>query len=407
MVNDYLGYAVNLLQQRSESKGVILVKVAVLMIIILGCTALAVDMGHLYVARTELQRAADAAALASVQALGRNINNPFGDYALSEQEVRLEAARYAGLNTCVGKSVLVNSTEDVKIGYLHDPTDLNTFLQILPLAQCNAVQVAARRSTERQDGGVSLFFAPIWGITSSSVGASATAVLDDRFSAYVPQTVGGVPVIPFGVDAGFWDDQVVASNGPDDYSFDASSDTVSNQADGLPEIQLFPEKLSSSTDGSSDGSGNFTLLHIGSGSLGTSTINNQITNGVSASDFTDMTGEPMIEFYDTLAGESTTYEAISYDVQGDPGIKAGLKAAMNEKIGQIVGFFIYDQVVDSGANAVFTVTDIRFGRVMESNLVGNDKAIVIQPVAYYGPDIQVSPAAPSTRMLVGRVQLVR
>ena len=42
--------------------------VAVLLVLLLGCVALAVDIGYLYVVRTELQRTADAAAMAGAPA---------------------------------------------------------------------------------------------------------------------------------------------------------------------------------------------------------------------------------------------------------------------------------------------------------------------------------------------------
>ena len=64
-------------QAVSRPKGVVIVKVALLMTVFMGCAALTVDMGQLYLARTELQRAADAAAMAGVQFLARSINNPF------------------------------------------------------------------------------------------------------------------------------------------------------------------------------------------------------------------------------------------------------------------------------------------------------------------------------------------
>jgi hypothetical protein len=234
------------------------------------------------------------------------------------------------------------------------------------------------------------------------VGASATAVLDDRFSAYAPAPIGGTPAIPIAIDAGFWKDQIVDGNGPDLYSFDPNSDTVQQSVDGMPEITLYPKKLKD--DETPDGAGNFGLLHVGPDS-GASAVSEQIENGISPEDFIDLTGEPMIEFYDD--DSPVGYNATSYDVLGDPGLKAGLKAALEEKIGKVVAFFMYDTVIDDGANAVFHITGMRFGRVMEVDLTGSDKVFVIQPVPYYGQDILTSPGAPSTDRLIGTLQLVR
>jgi len=50
---------------RRKRKGNILVLSAVLMVLIMAMLAFAVDLGYLYVAREEMQRSADSAALAA------------------------------------------------------------------------------------------------------------------------------------------------------------------------------------------------------------------------------------------------------------------------------------------------------------------------------------------------------
>ncbi len=389
-----------------QRKGAVVVLVAVLLVVMLGCVALTVDIGHLYVARTELQRTADAAAMAGVQALARGSQNPFGTYSPSSQTIYDQVQLYANLNTVLAQGVAINPESDVAIGYIATPRDLTDTMQTVPLESCNAVRVIARRDADHAGGKIKLLFGPLFGIHSSAVGASATAVLDDRFVAYAPKTVGGVPAIPIAINAEFWDDQVVLGNGPDDYSYNSSSDSIETAPDNLSEIQLFPTRLGPTSEEEA-GAGNFTLLHIGSGSLGTSELANQIENGVSPEDFVDLTGEPMIEFYSENSEGPVTYEAVSYDVLGDPGLKAGLKASLQEKVGQVVGFFIYDNVTNDGSNSVFRISGMRFGRVMEVDLTGSDKILVVQPVPYYGPDIVTSPDAPSTDRLIGSLQLVR
>ncbi|MHC4800203.1 MAG: hypothetical protein ACYTF1_26480, partial [Planctomycetota bacterium] len=62
---------------------------------------------------------------------------------------------------------------------------------------------------------------------------------------------------------------------------------------------------------------------------------------------------------------------------------------------------------DNGSNAIYTIVDIRFGRVVEVHLVGNNKRIVIQPEAYQGPEVQTDPEAPHTNLEVARLMLAR
>ena len=365
--------------------------VAVLLVVILGCAALAVDIGYLYVARAELQRTADAAAMAGAQALGRGADSPFGEY-LYPDNIYTQAEAYAFSNKVVRQGIVLNRSTDITVGYLADIHDRSATLQIVSLDQANAVQVIARRISGN-GGEIPLFFAPIWGITSSGVGASAIAVLDDRFYAYAPKHIGGLSAMPFAVDEQTWNDEIIAGNGDDYYSYDDVSQSVSSSPDGVKEIKLYPEQ---------NVAGNFGILHIGSGSNGVPILRDQIRNGISKDDFIDLTGQPMIEFYNYDSGA-----VVSRSISGNPGIKAGLKDAVEEKLGQKVAFFIFSTVTGNGSNAVYTVVNMRFGRVMLVRLTGGDKAVIIQPVPHCGPDIIVSPNAPSTDKLIGTLQLVR
>ena len=396
--------------KHSTRKGAVTVLVAVLMVVLLGCAAMAVDIGHLYVARTELQRAADAAALAGALALGRTSDDaPYGDYYRDSEDIYSQAEKYALANKVVGHGVVVNRASDIKIGYLQYPRDLSASLQVVPLDACNAVQVIARRDSTSPDGRVRLFFAPIWGINSSNVSASAVAVLDDRFYGFAPQV--GIPncVMPLAVDEARWNDEVVNGNGQDGYSYDNATGNIVVSPDGDPEIKLFPEQLGPSEDNENDGAGNFGILHVGAGSLGTSTIVEQITNGITGDDLIDMTGEPMIKFYSQDSGQPLVYNAVSYDILGDPGVKVGMENALEAKIGQVVGFFLYSNVAQTGSNTIFDVVGMRFGRVMAVDFSGsvNSKAIFIQPAPYSGSDILTSPYTPSTNYTISRIELVR
>ena len=385
-----------------QPRGAVIVMVAVLLVVLLGCVALAVDIGYLYVARAELQRTADAAALAGVQALGRDSDSPFGEYLYAE-DIYDQAESYAYSNNVANQGVTLNRYNDITIGYLEFPHDLSTTLQIVPLDQANAVQVIARRSSDT-GGEIPLFFAPLWGINSTGVSASAVAVLDDRFYAYAPRSIGGIAALPLAVDEQIWNDQIVAGNGEDLYSFDSVTEDISNSLDGVPEVKLFPEKLGPSED--EEGAGNFGILHMGPGS-GTAAIVEQINNGISADDLIDLTGEPMIKFYHQVSSEPVIYDAVTYDVLGDPGIKSGMENAVEAKIGKVVGIFLYGAVSGTGSNTVFGITGMRFVRVMSVDLSSGEKAIFIQPVPYYGPDVVTNPYAPSTNRSSGTIQLVR
>ena len=64
-------------------------------------------------------------------------------------------------------------------------------------------------------------------------------------------------------------------------------------------------------------------------------LREQILNGISQDEFVGLTGEPMVKFYNYDSAAP-----VSYEVNGNLGVKAGLKDAMEEKVGQVVGFFL-------------------------------------------------------------------
>ncbi|MCH8241210.1 MAG: hypothetical protein IH897_01210 [Planctomycetes bacterium] len=171
--------------------------------------------------------------------------------------------------------------------------------------------------------------------------------------------------------------------------------------DGIREIRLYPYPLSGNDY--EDGDGNFGVLNIGTGNQGVDTEIDQILNGVSDSEIVAEIGTSDLTFFGE-AGASVTY-----DMTGSPGLEATLKDPISSIIGQEIGFFLHNNVVLSGSNAIYTITQIRYGRVMDIRLTGppNQRGFFIQPISYAGGDVVISPDAPSSGGLVGRLVLVR
>jgi len=131
-----------------NERGVALAFVAVALVMLMGIAALAVDLGLLFNARTEVQRVADSAALAGAAGL---IDSP-GDEVLARQL----ATEYALRN-------------DVRaMGIELRPEDIDVELDR------DRVRVRAYRSTARGTGLANLF-ARVFGVAESSVAAVAAA----------------------------------------------------------------------------------------------------------------------------------------------------------------------------------------------------------------------------------------
>ena len=78
------------------------------------------------------------------------------------------------------------------------------------------------------------------------------------------------------------------------------------------------------------------------------------------------------------------------------------------RVGTVIGFFLHRSPVDfSGSNAIYTLTAIRFGRVVEVDIHGQTKKVVVQPIHYEGAEILTDPSAPSTNLYASQLRLVR
>ena len=163
-------------QREKGEEGVVVIIIALALVMLLAFSALAIDVGHLMVVRNELQNAADAAALAGAsyfypQAPVISATAPDWSAATSH------AASGIGLNRSDGAML---SNCQVNIGYWnysHTPFGLQS-TGIPPGPQdLPAVQVTVRRSSGNNGGPVQNWVAPIIGLGTSEVAATAIAVM--------------------------------------------------------------------------------------------------------------------------------------------------------------------------------------------------------------------------------------
>jgi|HubBroStandDraft_5_1064220.scaffolds.fasta_scaffold41399_3 hypothetical protein len=155
------------LRARRSQRGQTILLVAISMVSLLAMAALAIDVVTLYVARTEVQRAADAAALAGAKALadsGMTTLQP-SDGSLPDAITLAKSMATSAINAVVSASSPMNnavagSTPTLATGY---PT-FNTALNYNPTV-----------TVVLQQTNLPTFFARIWGASASTTSASATA----------------------------------------------------------------------------------------------------------------------------------------------------------------------------------------------------------------------------------------
>lgn len=196
---------------RSEN-GVTLIIVAVMMVVLIGFAALAIDIGYYMVTRNELQDIADGASLAACRVLGdfyhsdsfQNLTpEEQRGYVCDDQVVAriIGAAVAVGTkNKAGGKSDISILDDDVSIG----TWDGNTFTP--GMIEPDAVRVIARRDANANNP-IATFLAGVVGINTINVHMKATAALTGQST-----TKPGELELPVGISSYFFQDGNFCNN---------------------------------------------------------------------------------------------------------------------------------------------------------------------------------------------------
>ncbi len=205
-----------------DERGNVFLIVSVLLGVIIGFAALAIDLGWLFVVKGELQNAADAGALAGVVELLYE----------GEDDARATAVAYA------------TRPDQFRLNRTHPKADAVNVTVLGP----ETLQVSINRTGGTTAGPVPNIFARIWGRKMSEVGAVAVATLNHRI-------VGSGPgnLLPFGIEE------------------DMLKGLVDTDGDGVyGPLNIFPNSLTP---------GNFSILNLNGGSTSNDETEDWIRNG--------------------------------------------------------------------------------------------------------------------------------
>jgi hypothetical protein len=346
---------------RKRRTGSVLVLSAVMMVLMIGIIALAVDLGYWYLIRTELQMSADSAALAATWDLITDetlvpVVQPTATFA----RARTTAGTFASGNL-VGGSAPTLTQNDVVFGRLDPPFSAAKSLTFTDPSRYNATQVRIRRIVG-DNGEVPTFFARLFGIASFPCEARATAAFVDNFSGFGPPTPGSgnLPIFPFALDQQTWN-LLLNGSGSDEYGWDKVDQRVIHHPDGIPEANLFPQGI--------DSPGNRGTVNIGGDGNSTAVLSRQIREGVRASDLAAL-GKNL-----ELGADGTL------SLNGDTGVSAGMKDDVAAIVGETRVIPIFRNVEKPGNNADYTIVGFGGVRIMGVDLTGKltDRYIAIQP----------------------------
>ena len=191
-------------------RGTVAVLMAVVLVVVLGCTALAVDLGYLFLTQAELQSGADAAALAGVGGL---LKDPY--------MARYQAVEYAAHNQAASETISL-LPQEVTLGNWDFET--RTFEPSLNEWNANSVRVDARRVKDRYEPNpLKLFFAGAMGIPEADVSTASVAVR--TFAGTYPRGGKAFPIVT--TEEVFYNALANAGGDPDgDFSVDIAFITI-------------------------------------------------------------------------------------------------------------------------------------------------------------------------------------
>ena len=342
--------------RRPTRRGAVAVLTALLLVGLLAVLAFSLDLGVVFVAQGEMQRAADAAALAAAWRLAESNVSGAESESTREWAAKQAAINIAAANFVLGQSPSLESS-DIVLGEYSDLEQGSGFNA--ESERPNAVRVTVRR-TSGSNGAIPLFFARVLGRNSLDHQATATAAVATRIRGFRIRDGENLSIIPITLDQETWDD-LMSGGGTDNFTWDPETGEVQSGGDGIREVNLFPQNTGSS--------GNRGTVDIGGSNNSTNDIARQIREGVSQADL------------DAIGGSLELDDNGELLLNGDTGISAGVKDELAEIIGKPRIIPVFREVHGPGNNAMYTIVNFVGVRIMNVKLTGpmNKKQVMIQP----------------------------
>ncbi|NIL96755.1 MAG: hypothetical protein GTO53_04800 [Planctomycetales bacterium] len=362
-------------------RGALLVLAALMIVVMLGMVAFALDLGIVMTARTEAQRAADSAALAAAWELALD-SQLQGNHTALHDSMRRRANEFANYHTVGNQepNPQINSENhvdgDIIIGRLNNPSNLSEPMVFNSILGDNAITVRVRMLGAR-DTSIPLYFGRVFGIGSTDVTAEATAMFNDNVIGFRTNAVHPTSgLLPFALHVDTWQDLMDGLTTADDWAYDSQTGEVTRGSDGIAEVRLYPGGDSQGDRGGPGhiAPGNFGTVDIGNPNNSARDLLRQIQSGPNQADFSHHGGELILD-----AGSQTL------TLNGDTGVTASMFSAMEKIVGDGRTIMLYNQVTGSGNTAMFTVVGFGGVRVLDYQLTGKNKYILMQPSIVIDP----------------------
>jgi Flp pilus assembly protein TadG len=368
---------------------------ALLMTFLVAMLAFAIDIGYISSVEAELQDAADAAALAGAQQLQSAFVAYYSPGQTQQQQIYTTATtdtsnssspiptaqRYAAYNQAGGVYIQV-PTSDIQFKYYNGTTfSAASYPNNFP----NTVAVTTRRDNNA-NGPLSLFFANIFGISTTNLTATASATIyAGDVSGF--QAIAGVDaqILPVALDMNVWTNYANSN-----WSSPYLSGSVTTGPNGLPQLQVYP--TGTNTPGS------FGLVDTGTPSNSTPAFESWIDNGSTPNDINYLNSNNLLP---VSPSAPKAWKA-------GPGLKSALLSSFQSVMGEPVLIPLFQPVSPypdyvaasgSGSNATYAIVGFISATITQATGNGSNMNISIQPAALVSPTAVITDAAPAGSQL--------
>ena len=170
----------------ADESGAIALVMALALVAFLGMAALAVDYGYMCVVQGELEKAAEAGALAGANALG-SASNP------NWSGGQMAATAVVQQNQAAGRTL---TDAQVQYGYWSALTHTLQGYGITPQAtDFPAIRVVVAKSSGQNGGSLPLFFAPVLGVNTVNLSSTSMAIIKTQGIWSILETSNGTVTI--------------------------------------------------------------------------------------------------------------------------------------------------------------------------------------------------------------------
>lgn len=361
-------------RRQCNRQGTVIVLAACMMVVVIGIAAFTVDFALINITKGQVQNAADSAAHAAMQDLLKGLGpggtvTPAAAASLAETTAANMTRRFSSGDV---SSTQLRPERDMRFGCRSWNAATNSWDQQWGVTPYNMVEVTVRR-TAAADAPLGAVFAKVLGHNSFDVEARAVAsVAPATGFGLAANSTATIDILPIALDLTTWNSLLAqiyngTNSGFSDQHRYTTAGTVSDSADGVPEVNIYPDANSAMP------SGNRGTVDIGSSNNSTADLKRQIQYGINASDLSWFPN-----------GELRFNDDGVLSLNGDTGISAGIETALKSIIGHVRAIPIFIQVSGPGNNAQFTITRFVGVRIMAVKLTGgpSQRYLRVQPAPY-------------------------